>query len=137
MLNLSLILTYNFFSFNSCIYRFIFLFDWLRLIFLSVVFIISGCVFLYSLGYIRGDNFIIRFYFLVFIFILRIFFLIIIPDIVCLILGWDGLGLVSYCLVIYYQNLNSLSSGYLTLFINRLGDIFLILCICCGFNYGC
>nr|AEP27272.1 NADH dehydrogenase subunit 5 [Nilaparvata lugens] len=137
MLNLSLILTYNFFSFNSCIYSFIFLFDWLSLIFLSVVFMISGCVFLYSLGYMSGDNFIIRFYFLVFMFILSMFFLIIMPDIVCLMLGWDGLGLVSYCLVIYYQNLNSLSSGYLTLFINRLGDMFLILCICCGFNYGC
>nr|YP_009050005.1 NADH dehydrogenase subunit 5 [Nilaparvata muiri]AEP27298.1 NADH dehydrogenase subunit 5 [Nilaparvata muiri] len=137
MFNLSLILTYNFFSLNSCIYSVIFLFDWLSLIFLSVVFMISGCVFLYSLGYMRGDNFIIRFYFLVFMFVLSMFFLIIMPDIICLMLGWDGLGLVSYCLVIYYQNLNSLSSGYLTLFINRLGDMFLILCICWSFNYGC
>nr|YP_009468947.1 NADH dehydrogenase subunit 5 [Changeondelphax velitchkovskyi]AVC55482.1 NADH dehydrogenase subunit 5 [Changeondelphax velitchkovskyi] len=135
--NLSLILYYDFFFLNSCNFSLVFVMDWLSLVFLSVVFLISGCVFFYSLGYMSGDNFIVRFYFLVFLFVLSMFFLIMTPDLLCLMLGWDGLGLVSYCLVIYYQSSTSLSSGYLTLFINRLGDLFLILCICWCFNYGC
>nr|YP_009987551.1 NADH dehydrogenase subunit 5 [Ishiharodelphax matsuyamensis]QBZ38024.1 NADH dehydrogenase subunit 5 [Ishiharodelphax matsuyamensis] len=135
--NLSLMFYYNFFFLNSCNFSFVFLLDWLSLMFLSIVFLISGCVFLYSLGYMLGDLNIIRFYFLVFLFIVSMFFLIITPDLVCLILGWDGLGLVSYCLVIYYQSDSSLSSGYLTLFINRLGDLFLIFSMCWCLNYGC
>nr|QBZ38102.1 NADH dehydrogenase subunit 5 [Cemus sauteri] len=128
---------YMYFFFNSCNFSLVFLFDWMSLTFMSVVFLISGCVFLYSLDYMSGDYFIIRFYFLVFMFVSSMFMLVMMPDLVCLILGWDGLGLVSYCLVIYYQSSVSLSSGYLTLLINRLGDLFLILCICWSFNYGC
>nr|YP_009629418.1 NADH dehydrogenase subunit 5 [Sogatella vibix]AVV32043.1 NADH dehydrogenase subunit 5 [Sogatella vibix] len=136
LFNMSVLLYYNFFVFNSCNFSFVFMLDWLSFLFLSVVFLISGCVFLYSLGYMSGDCNIIRFYFLVFLFVCSMFFLIVMPDLMCLILGWDGLGLVSYCLVIYYQSEVSLSSGYLTLFINRLGDLFLIFSICWCFNYG-
>nr|YP_009987538.1 NADH dehydrogenase subunit 5 [Epeurysa nawaii]QBZ37998.1 NADH dehydrogenase subunit 5 [Epeurysa nawaii] len=137
LFNFSIVLDYNFFNLNSSLYSFIFFFDWLSLIFLSVVFLISGSVLLYSLDYMQGDNLIIRFYFLVFLFILSMFMLISMPDLICLMIGWDGLGLVSYCLVIYYQSSSSLSSGYLTLFINRLGDVFLIFCISWCFNHGC
>nr|QBZ38180.1 NADH dehydrogenase subunit 5 [Sogata hakonensis] len=136
LFDLIFVYDYNFFFMNSCNFSLIFLFDWLSLIFLSVVFLISGCVLVYSIDYMSGDNFIIRFYYLVFLFIFSMFMLIITPDLLCLILGWDGLGIVSYCLVIYYQNNISLSSGYLTLFVNRLGDLFLILTICWSFNYG-
>nr|QBZ38063.1 NADH dehydrogenase subunit 5 [Bambusiphaga citricolorata] len=137
MFDFSVIFDYMFFSMNSSEFSFIFFFDWLSMIFLSVVFLISGSVLLYSLDYMRGDLYIIRFYFLVFLFIMSMFMLISMPDLICLMIGWDGLGLVSYCLVIYYQSSMSLSSGYLTLFINRLGDIFLIFCISWCFNYGC
>nr|YP_010118111.1 NADH dehydrogenase subunit 5 [Sogatella kolophon]QPN54205.1 NADH dehydrogenase subunit 5 [Sogatella kolophon] len=136
LFNMSMLLYYNFLVFNSCNFSFVFMLDWLSFMFLSVVFLISGCVFLYSLGYMNGDHYITRFYFLVFLFVLSMFFLIVMPDLMCLILGWDALGLVSYCLVIYYQSENSLSSGYLTLFINRLGDLFLIFSICWCLNYG-
>nr|QBZ38076.1 NADH dehydrogenase subunit 5 [Bambusiphaga luodianensis] len=137
MFDWSIIFDYTFFLMNSSEFSFIFFFDWLSMIFLSVVFLISGSVLLYSLEYMRGDLYIIRFYFLVFLFITSMFMLISMPDFLCLMIGWDGLGLVSYCLVIYYQSVSSLSSGYLTLFINRLGDIFLIFCISWCFNYGC
>ena len=33
---------------------------------------------------------------------------------ISILLGWDGLRLVSYCLVIYYQNVKSYNAGILT-----------------------
>nr|YP_009306443.1 NADH dehydrogenase subunit 5 [Ricania speculum]AOP19353.1 NADH dehydrogenase subunit 5 [Ricania speculum] len=125
----------NFF-FNSCSVTLIFLFDWVSLIFMSFVFLISGSVLFYSIGYMNGDKNIVRFFYFVFFFILSMVFFILMPDLVCLLLGWDGLGLVSYCLIIYYQNKISLSSGLITVFMNRVGDVFLILSIGFFFNFG-
>ena len=45
-----------------------------------------------------------RFIYLVLLFVISITFLIIRPNIIIILLGWDGLSLVSYCSVIYYQN---------------------------------
>nr|QTC32051.1 NADH dehydrogenase subunit 5 [Nisia fuliginosa] len=118
-----MVLGYNYYSF-------IFYIDWISLIFLSFIFLISGSVLFYSLDYMWGDLMFIRFYFLVFIFILSMIFLILCPDMFSMILGWDGLGLVSFLLVMYYYNNISLSSSIFTVMSNRLGDIFLILGIC-------
>nr|YP_010580873.1 NADH dehydrogenase subunit 5 [Pyrops lathburii]UZT27058.1 NADH dehydrogenase subunit 5 [Pyrops lathburii] len=125
-----------FFFYNSYSMSLVFLFDWVSCFFMSFVFLISGCVLLYSLGYMSGDINLIRFYFLVFMFIFSMVLFILMPDLICLLLGWDGLGLVSYCLVIYYQNFNSLISGMVTLLMNRVGDVFLILSLGIFFNFG-
>jgi NADH-ubiquinone oxidoreductase chain 5 len=50
-----------------------------------------------------GDLHIVLFIMLVLIFVISIMFLIISPNVISILLGWDGLGLVSYLLVIYYQ----------------------------------
>jgi NADH-ubiquinone oxidoreductase chain 5 len=63
---------------------------------------------LYRDDYIHGDVNINRFILLVLIFVLSMMFLIIRPNIIRILLGWDGLGLVSYCLVIYYQMANKM-----------------------------
>jgi NADH-ubiquinone oxidoreductase chain 5 len=41
--------------------------------------------------------------------------------------GWDGLGVSSFFLIIYYQNFNAIKSGFITLLVNRLGDILIIM----------
>jgi NADH-ubiquinone oxidoreductase chain 5 len=52
----------------------------------------------------HGDLNVVRFIILVLMSVVSIMFLIISPNIISILLGWDGLGLVSYLLVIYYQN---------------------------------
>ena len=48
---------------------------------------------------------------MVLIFVASMIFLIISPNVISILLGWDGLGLVSYLLVIYYQNVRSYGAG--------------------------
>jgi NADH-ubiquinone oxidoreductase chain 5 len=106
-----------------------FLFDWMSLLFMGFVFIISSLVILYSDDYMFGDLNIVRFIMLVLMFVVSIMFLIISPNVISILLGWDGLGLVSYLLVIYYQNVRSYGAGMLTVLSNRVGDVALLMVI--------
>lgn len=103
------------------------LLDWVSFLFMRVVLLISSIIFIYRRIYIKEDNFSNRFILLVFIFIISIILMIIRPNIFRILFGWDGLGLVSYCLVIYYQNYRSYNSGIVTVLCNRIGDIGLII----------
>jgi NADH:ubiquinone oxidoreductase subunit 5 (subunit L)/multisubunit Na+/H+ antiporter MnhA subunit len=40
--------------------------------------------------------------------------------------GWDGLGVVSFLLIIFYINQERITNGLFTLFQNRIGDLFFI-----------
>nr|URX53779.1 NADH dehydrogenase subunit 5 [Cryptotermes havilandi] len=113
-----------------------FLFDWMSLVFTGFVFFISSLVILYSDDYMHGDLNINRFILLVLMFVLSMMFLIVSPNMISILLGWDGLGLVSYCLVIYYQNVSSYNAGMLTVLSNRVGDVALLMVIAWMINFG-
>nr|UUJ36843.1 NADH dehydrogenase subunit 5 [Epeorus sp. 02 ZXM-2022a] len=113
-----------------------FLFDWMSLIFMSFVLLISSLVIYYSEEYMSGDYNINRFILLVLMFVMSMMLLIISPNLISILLGWDGLGLVSYCLVIYYQNVKSYNAGMLTALSNRIGDVALLLAIAWMLNFG-
>lgn len=83
----------------------------------------------YRIYYIKEDKFKNRFLILLVLFILSIILIIISPNLFTILLGWDGLGLISYCLVIYFQNRKSFNAGILTALSNRIGDVFLLLSI--------
>nr|URX54156.1 NADH dehydrogenase subunit 5 [Glyptotermes sp. 15 AB-2022a] len=113
-----------------------FLFDWMSLVFMGFVFFISSLVILYSEDYMHGDLNLSRFILLVLMFVLSMMLLIISPNMISILLGWDGLGLVSYCLVIYYQNVSSYNAGMLTVLSNRIGDVALLMVIAWMVNFG-
>jgi len=109
------------------------------LLFSSLVLYISGNIFSFSSYYMEAEIFISRFINIVVLFVMSINFLIYIPHLIGLLLGWDGLGIVSFLLVIYYQNSKSLSAGILTALSNRVGDVIILLRIgwCINQGYWC
>nr|AVJ52437.1 NADH dehydrogenase subunit 5 [Calliphara nobilis] len=113
-----------------------FLFDWMSMIFLGCVLFISSMVVYYSSSYMMYDIFKVRFLYMVLLFILSMMLLIISPNLVSILLGWDGLGLVSYCLVIYFQNYKSYNAGMLTVLTNRIGDVAILVSISWFMNFG-
>jgi len=86
-------------------------------------------IILYRYVYIFDETNINRFVMLVNLFILSIILIVLRPNIISILFGWDGLGLVSYCLVIFYQNYSSFNSGMVTVLCNRIGDVGLLISI--------
>nr|AHC32046.1 NADH dehydrogenase subunit 5 [Eubasilissa regina] len=133
---LSIFYEYEFFSLNSSELVMVLLFDWMTMFFIGVVFLISSMVIFYSWSYMYADINKNRFLVLVLLFVMSMMFMIISPNLISILLGWDGLGLVSYCLVIYYQNVKSYNAGMLTILSNRVGDAAILMAIAWMINYG-
>nr|YP_010478010.1 NADH dehydrogenase subunit 5 [Chrysodeixis acuta]UVI59367.1 NADH dehydrogenase subunit 5 [Chrysodeixis acuta] len=136
MNNLVIFLEWEVISFNSMSIVMSILLDWMSLLFMMFVFLISSVVIFYSKSYMSSELNLNRFIILVLLFVFSMMLLIISPNIISILLGWDGLGLVSYCLVIYYQNLKSYNAGMLTALSNRIGDVFILMVISWMMNYG-
>nr|YP_010272349.1 NADH dehydrogenase subunit 5 [Parascaphoidella transversa]UKE80333.1 NADH dehydrogenase subunit 5 [Parascaphoidella transversa] len=135
--NSSMLLEWLLYEGNSFSLNYIIYLDWFSLCFVFVVMFISSMVILYSSVYMGSYNYSsVRFLFLVLLFVFSMLLMILSPNILSIMLGWDGLGLVSYCLVIYYSSLKSYLAGMITCLINRLGDIGLLISIAWMFNYG-
>jgi len=98
--------------------------------------IIAGGVFIYSGSYMRQDKVSSRFSLLVISFVVSIFLIILSPNLIRLLLGWDGLGVTSYLLVCYYSSEKRFNARMLTALTNRLGDVAILLAIALWFSGG-
>nr|YP_009731649.1 NADH dehydrogenase subunit 5 [Neoplerochila paliatseasi]QHR79407.1 NADH dehydrogenase subunit 5 [Neoplerochila paliatseasi] len=134
--NLSFIIDWEVLTINSSTVSMTLYLDWMSMFFSGVVLVISSMVVLYSYDYMYTDFYKFRFLILVILFIFSMMLMIFSLNLISILLGWDGLGLVSYCLVIYYQNNSSYSSGMLTILTNRVGDVFILIGIGWFFNFG-
>nr|YP_010334244.1 NADH dehydrogenase subunit 5 [Crematogaster matsumurai]UNH90053.1 NADH dehydrogenase subunit 5 [Crematogaster matsumurai] len=128
-MDVSLLMEWVLMSVSSLNIEVIILVDWISMLFVSIVFLISSMVILYSIIYMSGETFVFRFAYLVLLFIFSMILMIMSPNIISILFGWDGLGLVSYCLVVYYQNYSSYNSGMVTVLSNRIGDVGLLMAI--------
>nr|DBA43826.1 TPA_asm: ND5 [Bombus ussurensis] len=129
--NKILIMEWMIFNINSMKMNFIIIVNFKLLLFTFLVLLVSSVIYLYSVSYMDLGNkyYIKRFYYLMLMFLLSMIFLILSPNMLTLLLGWDGLGLISYCLIIYYQKKLSFNSGMFTVILNRLGDTGLLMII--------
>nr|YP_010026610.1 NADH dehydrogenase subunit 5 [Phyllocnistis citrella]QOQ85858.1 NADH dehydrogenase subunit 5 [Phyllocnistis citrella] len=134
--NYILFLEWEIMCINSSMIVMSILLDWMSFLFMMFVSLISSVVIYYSKSYMSSEKNLFRFIILVILFVFSMMMMIISPNIISILLGWDGLGLVSYCLVIYYQNIKSYNAGMLTVLSNRIGDVCLLICISWMMNYG-
>nr|YP_010983450.1 NADH dehydrogenase subunit 5 [Canarium labiatum]WOK41617.1 NADH dehydrogenase subunit 5 [Canarium labiatum] len=125
----SILFEWTILQISSCSMTFIVILDSISLSFSNTVCLISGCVMLFSSSYMAHDPFLKRFTWLVMLFVMSMNLLVFIPSLPALLLGWDGLGIVSFALVIYYQNAKSLAAGMLTVLANRIGDVMILISI--------
>nr|WON66089.1 NADH dehydrogenase subunit 5 [Anotylus sp. 'Oxytelopsis' 1 HFZ-2023b] len=135
-LDYSIFFELDLFSLNYNSIEMVLLFDWMSMMFMSFVLFISSMVMYYSKEYMLGDITLNRFIMIIFLFVMSMMLMIISPNLLSILLGWDGLGLVSYCLVIYYQNVKSANAGMITAMTNRIGDVLLLMSISWMLNYG-
>nr|ALB78229.1 NADH dehydrogenase subunit 5 [Camaena poyuensis] len=111
---------------STCTFSASVLIDKVSLAFSSTVTLISACVFMFSRHYMQGDPHYWRFTWILLSFVLSMNFLIYAGSLLMMLIGWDGLGITSFLLIVYYQSGSSWHAGFLTLLINRLGDILIM-----------
>nr|YP_010564839.1 NADH dehydrogenase subunit 5 [Anoplodactylus australis]UZA61242.1 NADH dehydrogenase subunit 5 [Anoplodactylus australis] len=120
-------LNYEIMNFSSIEWSLMLFIDKYSLMFNSLVLYISGVIMLYSEYYMDSEKSFYEFILLKLLFVMSMIILIYSGNLLMILLGWDGLGLISFLLVIFYQNKSSLSGGLLTVLSNRVGDSFMIL----------
>jgi len=123
-------------NFNRLRISLVFILDYISLFFLRLVRLIAGSVIIFSTSYMRSEFYFRRFIIIVGLFVISIYLLILSPNIIRILLGWDGLGVTSYLLVVFYQSNKSYNAGIITAITNRLGDCGLLICIGLLIFYG-
>lgn len=134
--NLSILIEWSILNLSPAPVKFILICDPVGIIYGATVLFIASNVIRFSKFYIQDDPFINRFSVLVILFVASIMILIFVPHFMALLLGWDGLGITSFILVIYYQNPKSLGAGIVTAIINRIGDVIILIAIALTLNQG-
>lgn len=125
-----LVLEWDLSSATAMGFRFPLVLDCYRVLFSFVVVLVSSMVLLFRTRYIDREENLSRFVWLIIMFVISMNFLIFTPSLFAVVLGWDGLGLISFVLVIYYQRDEALGAALVTALINRLGDVLLLVRVC-------
>nr|YP_010735484.1 NADH dehydrogenase subunit 5 [Ambigolimax valentianus]WEI33075.1 NADH dehydrogenase subunit 5 [Ambigolimax valentianus] len=125
-INNTMLVEVSLFNISSIEFSALLILDKISISFGFVVTLISSCVFGFASNYMKEDPYYNRFIIILLSFVISMNLLIYSGSIITILLGWDGLGITSFALIIYYQNKESLNAGFLTLIINRLGDVLIV-----------
>nr|YP_002727964.1 NADH dehydrogenase subunit 5 [Myosotella myosotis]ACE62835.1 NADH dehydrogenase subunit 5 [Myosotella myosotis] len=125
----SYVLEYSLLSSSSTLFTFSAQVDWVSVSFGCVISIISACVFSFACAYMSEDTTFMRFINILLGFVISMLFLVYSASLFSLLLGWDGLGITSFALIIYYQSGESCSAGFHTLMVNRIGDSLMVVSV--------
>nr|ATW72358.1 NADH dehydrogenase subunit 5 [Dolabella auricularia] len=121
-----MILELELMSVSSTSFSIMLIIDKINLSFGMVVTMIAGSVFTFAHKYMEEDHYSDRFLWILMAFVISMNLLTFSGSIFFLLLGWDGLGITSFALIIYYQSFESLSAGFQTLMVNRIGDAIIV-----------
>ena len=91
------------------------------------VLLVSTGVFVFSQLYIAFELKKKQFRWVLILFVFRILLLVTAGNIFWIIVGWDGLGITSFLLIVFYSSPQKVSRGILTVLTNRIGDVILLL----------
>lgn len=104
------------------------LFDSLTVIMLLIIYFISLCVNIYSIGYMGHDPFIIRFFSFLGFFTFFMVILVTADNFLQLFVGWEGVGVCSYLLINFWYNRIAANKGAIkAMVMNRIADVFFII----------
>lgn len=110
-------------SFAEFTVNFDLLLDQLSLIWLMFVTGIGTLIHLYSIGYMKGDEHIDRFFAYLNLFILFMIILVTANNLAIMFIGWEGVGLCSYLLIgFWYKNHKFNDAAKKAFIMNRIGD---------------
>jgi len=102
--------------------------DGLSIMMYFLVNLVGLLVFVYALGYMRGDVRVPWFFAAFSLFAGAMLILVGAPNLVQLIIGWEGVGLASYFLIgFYWEDLENVKAGNKAFLTNKVGDVGLIL----------
>lgn len=94
-----------------------------------IVISLSIFIIYFSIFYISSDLSVHRFTVLITIFIIRIIIINSSDSCWTTWVGWEGLGVSRYLLIIFYNNWKANNSAVSTILLNRIGDFCLLICI--------
>jgi NADH-quinone oxidoreductase subunit L len=98
---------------------------------IMMYFLVNGvglAVFVYALGYMHGDRRVDWFFAAFSLFAGAMLVLVGAPNLIQMIIGWEGVGLASYFLIgFYWENLDNVKAGNKAFLVNKVADIGLIL----------
>lgn len=118
----------NWINFSNITVNWSFIYDSITISMLIPILIISTCVQIYSLNYMKNDPHICRFYNLLCLFTFSMLLLITGDNLFILFLGWECVGLISYFLInFWFTNITNNISAIKALFMNKIGDWGIIL----------
>ena len=102
--------------------------DGLSTMMFVVVTTVSLLVFIYAVGYMHGDVRVPNFFANLSLFAGAMLVLVAAPNLVQLIIGWEGVGLASYLLIgHYWEKKENSSAAMKAFFVNKVADVGLIL----------
>nr|YP_010708706.1 NADH dehydrogenase subunit 5 [Patelloida saccharinoides]WCR50872.1 NADH dehydrogenase subunit 5 [Patelloida saccharinoides] len=108
---------------------FVIVLDSLSVSFVALVCMIAAATSVFSQDYMKQERDQSRFSVLLSMFVLAMALFVLTPNLVTLLLGWDGLGVISFVLVLYYNNYSSMGAALITALTNRVGDCLILVSV--------
>lgn len=110
--------------------------DQLTIVMMGVVSFVGTVIFIYAIGYMRGDPGYTRFFTYMPLFTFFMFTLVMGNSLPILFIGWEGVGLCSYLLIGYYYDRDyAADAGRKAFLVNRIGDFGFLLAMLMLFCY--